>query len=289
MDDGKSYSELYISFDEIYTYSEETKTGQRKPDASYMKYIDKEQLGAEDVKEQFDVIVYYSMSPDVRGDFINWNLTLPQGPTAPVKFIGMKNMGDKTRFAFTFEVQAAGEANIGISIENPKADDPMLSDSEKEFYEKYRTQTLTALVNVINRQAVDVESIVFVKSEDPQAEVIEEMVVSSNPTPLYSYILPEESAGAWPAVYSIECFDGAEAEVKQASVDEKTGNETPATLEVTRAGTIVVTATSKDKTSQLLVDAKLKIDKNAQGKKLELSSKKASYGVGETEKLGVKL
>ena len=290
LDDGKSYNELYISFESIYTYSEETKTGSRKLDASYMKYVDKEQLGDTDEKEQFDVIVYYTMSPDDRGDFINWNLTLPQGPTAPVKFIGMKNMGDKTRFAFTFEVQAAGEANIGISIENPKADDPMLSDSEKEFYEKYRTQTLTAMVNVINRQAVDVESIVFVDSEDPlTAEVIKKMDVSSKSTPLYSYILPEESAGAWPAVYSVECTNGAEATVKQASVDEKTGTETPATLEVTHAGTIVVTATSKDKTSQLLVDAKLKINQLAEGKKLTLTSKKESYTIGETEKLSVKL
>ena len=287
LDDGKHFNELYISFVEIYTYSEETKLYSRKLDENYVFYIGGEEPTEE--KERFKIIVYYTMAPDDRGDYINWNVTMPQGANAPVKYIGMKKLNTR-QFEFEFELQAAGDANIGISIENPKADDPNLTESEKELYEQYRYQTLTALVNVINRQDVDVESIVFVDSEDLlTAEIIEEMVVSSKSTPLYSYILPEESAGAWPAVYSIECFDGAEATVKQASVDEKTGVEIPATLEVTHAGTIVVTATSKDRTAQLLVDAKLRINKTAEGKKLELYSKKDSYGVGETEKLGVKL
>lgn len=285
-DDGKKFSELYISFEDIYTYSEETKTGSRKLDNSYLKYIGGNT--ANDEPETFKVIVWYTMSPDDRGDFIDWNLTMPQGANAPVKYIGMQKINTK-QFEFEFMVNAAGTANIGFTIQNPKADDPTLTESEKEFYEKYRTQTITALVSVVDRNTVDVESVVFVDDADPLvAEVITSQETTAGAVPLYTYILPEESAGPWPSVFSLECSNGAEATVKQGGVDES-GNDVTPELSITHAGTILVTATSKDKTATLEVTAKLKIDQTASGDKLQIQTDKNEYTPGETDKVKVLL
>ena len=282
-DDGKKFNELYISFEQIYTYSEETKTGSRKLDNSYLKYIGGTTENAE--PERFKVIIWYTMSPDDRGDFIDWNLTLPQGANAPVKYIGMQKINTQ-QFEFEFEVNAAGEANIGFTIENPKADDPSLSEEDKAFYENYRKQTATALVNVIDRNTVEVESVVFVNDADPLvAEVITEQETTAGSVPLYTYILPEESVGPWPSVFSIECQDGAEATVKQSGIDETTGDEITPEISISHAGTIIVTATSKDKTATLTVTAKFKIDQTAQGDKLQLSTSKNEYNPGDTDKI----
>ncbi len=281
-DDGKNFTELYISFEDIYTYSEETKTGSRKLDNSYLKYIGGNTQNSE--PETFKVIVWYTMSPDDRGDFIDWNLTMPQGANAPVKYLGMQKINTK-QFEFEFMVNAAGTANIGFTIENPKADDPTLTESEKEFYEKYRTQTITALVSVVDRNTVDVESVVFVDDADPLvAEVIDSQETTAGALPLYTYILPEESAGPWPSIFSIECSNGAEATVKQSGVDES-GNDITPELSITHKGTILVTATSKDKTATLEVTAKLKIDQTAQGEKLQIQTAKNEYTPGETDKI----
>ncbi|MBQ3576138.1 MAG: Ig-like domain-containing protein, partial [Coprobacter sp.] len=51
------------------------------------------------------------------------------------------------------------------------------------------------------------------------------------------------------------------------------------------AGTIIVTATSKDKTATLTVTAKFKIDQTAQGDKLQLSTSKNEYNPGDTDKI----
>ena len=281
-DDGKKFSELYISFEQIYTYSEETKTGSRKLDNSYLKYIGGNNVSTE--KERFKVIVWYTMSPDDRGDYIKWNLNMPLGENAPVKYIGMQKLNTQ-QFEFEFEVNAAGEANVEFTIENPKADDPSLSEEDKEFYEKYRKQTVTALVNVIDRNSVEVESVVFVDGPDPlEANVITKQETSAGSVPLYTYILPEESAGPWPSIFTFECKDGAVATVEQIRFDEY-GEEKPATLNITHAGTIIVTATSKDKTATLEITAKLRIDQIAQGDKLQLQTSKIEYTPGETDKI----
>ena len=282
-DDGKKFSELYISFEQIYTYSEETKTGSRKLDNSYLKYIGGNNVSTE--KERFKVIVWYTMSPDDRGDYINWSLNMPLGENAPVKYIGMQKLNTQ-QFEFEFEVNAAGEANVEFTIENPKADDPSLSEEDKEFYEKYRKQTVTAMVNVIDRNSVEVESVVFVDGPDPLvANVIEKQETSAGSVPLYTYILPEESAGPWPSVFTVECKDGAVATAKQAGIDETTGEEITPEVSITHAGTVIVTATSKDKTATLEITAKLRIDQNAQGDKLQLQTSKNEYAPGETDKI----
>ena len=281
-DDGKHFSELYISFEQIYTFSEETKTGSRKLDNSYLKYIGGNNVSTE--KERFKVIVWYTMSPDDRGDYIKWSLNMPLGENAPVKYIGMQKLNTQ-QFEFEFEVNAAGEANVEFTIENPKADDPSLSEEDKEFYEKYRKQTLTAYINVIDRNSVEVESVVFVDGPDPlEANVIETQETSAGSVPLYTFVLPEESAGLWPSVFTLECKDGAEATVKQAGVDEW-GDEISPEVSITHAGTIIVTATSKDKTATLEITAKLRIDQNAQGDKLQLQTSKIEYTPGETDKI----
>ena len=283
-DDGKNFSELYISFESIYTYSEETKTGSRKLDQSYLKYIGGN-TDANAEKERFKVIVWYTMSPDDRGDFIEWNLNMPLGDNAPVKYIGMQKLNTQ-QFEFEFEVNAAGIANVEFTIENPKPDDPSLTEEQKEFYEKYRKQTVTAMVNVVDRNSVEVESVVFVDGPDPLvANVIETQETSAGSVPLYTYILPEESAGPWPSIFSIECKDGAVATVKQSGIDETTGDEITPEVSITHAGTIVVTATSKDKTATLEITAKLKIDQNSQGDKLQLQTAKNEYAPGETDKI----
>lgn len=283
-DDGKKFNELYISFEQIYTFNEETKTGSRKLDNSYLKYIGGN-VDANAEPERFKIIVWYTMSPDDRGDYINWNLTLPQGANAPVKYIGMQKLNTQ-QFEFEFEVNAAGEANIGFSIENPKADDPSLDEEDKEFYEKYRNQTVTALVNVIDRNSVEVESVVFVDGPDPlEANVIDAQETTAGSVPLYTYILPEESAGPWPAIFTLECKDGAAATVKQSGIDETTGDEITPEVSITHAGTIIVTATSKDKVSTLTITAKFRIDQNAQGDKLQLQTAKNEYAPGETDKI----
>lgn len=283
-DDGKKFNELYISFEQINTYSEEVKTGSRKLDNSYLKYIGGN-VDPNAEPERFKVIVWYTMAPDDRGDFIDWNLTMPQGANAPVKYIGMQRLNTQ-QFEFEFEVNAAGTANIGFTIQNPKADDPSLSDEDKEFYEKYRTQTVTALVNVIDRNSVDVESVVFVDDADPLvAEVIDAQTTTAGSVPLYTYILPEESAGPWPSVFSIECSEGAEATVKQSGIDEATGDEITPEVSITHAGKILVTATSKDKQATLEITAKFKIDQTSQGDKLQLSTSKNEYSPGETDKV----
>ena len=281
-DDGKHFSELYISFEQIYTFSEETKTGSRKLDNSYLKYIGGNNVSTE--KERFKVIVWYTMSPDDRGDYIKWNLNMPLGENAPVKYIGMQKLNTQ-QFEFEFEVNAAGEANVEFTIENPKADDPSLSEEDKEFYEKYRKQTLTAYINVIDRNSVEVESVVFVDGPDPlEANVIETQETSAGSVPLYTFVLPEESAGLWPSIFTLECKDGAVATVEQIRFDEY-GEEKPATLNITHAGTIIVTATSKDKTATLEITAKLRIDQIAQGDKLQLQTSKIEYTPGETDKI----
>ena len=282
-DDGKHFDELYISFESIYTYSEETKTGSRKLDQSYLKYIGGNNVSTE--KERFKVIVWYSMSPDDRGDYIEWNLNMPFGDNAPVKYIGMQKLNTQ-QFEFEFEVNAAGVANVEFTIENPKADDPSLTEEQKEFYEKYRKQTVTAMVNVVDRNSVEVESVVFVDGPDPLvANVIETQETSAGSVPLYTYILPEESAGPWPSIFSVECKDGAVATVKQSGIDETTGEEITPEVSITHAGTIIVTATSKDKTATLEITAKLKIDQNSQGDKLQLQTAKNEYAPGETDKI----
>ena len=282
-DDGKHFSELYISFEQIYTFNEETKTGSRKLDKSYLKYIGGNNVSTE--KERFKVIVWYTMSPDDRGDYINWSLNMPLGENAPVKYIGMQKLNTQ-QFEFEFEVNAAGEANVEFTIENPKADDPSLSEEDKEFYEKYRKQTVTAMVNVIDRNSVEVESVVFVDGPDPLvANVIEKQETSAGSVPLYTYILPEESAGPWPSVFTVECKDGAVATAKQAGIDETTGEEITPEVSITHAGTVIVTATSKDKTATLEITAKLRIDQNAQGDKLQLQTSKNEYAPGETDKI----
>ena len=281
-DDGKHFSELYISFEQIYTFNEETKTGSRKLDKSYLKYIGGNNVSTE--KERFKVIVWYTMSPDDRGDYIDWNLNMPLGENAPVKYIGMQRLNSQ-QFEFEFEVNAAGEANVEFTIENPKADDPSLSEEDKEFYEKYRKQTLTAYINVIDRNSVEVESVVFVDDPDPlEATPIYSQETSAGSVPLYTYIFPEESAGPWPSVFTLECKDGAEATVKQAGVD-KWGDEISPEVSITHAGTIIVTATSKDKIATLEITAKLRIDQIAQGDKLQLQTSKNEYAPGETDKI----
>ena len=283
-DDGKNFSELYISFESIYTYSEETKTGSRKLDQSYLKYIGGN-TDANAEKERFKIIVWYTMSPDDRGDFIEWNLNMPLGDNAPVKYIGMQKLNTQ-QFEFEFEVNAAGVANVEFTIENPKADDPSLTEEQKEFYEKYRKQTVTAMVNVVDRNSVDVESVLFVDGPDPLvANVIETQETSAGSVPLYTYILPEESAGPWPSIFSVECKDGAVATVKQSGIDETTGEEITPEVSITHAGTIIVTATSKDKVATLEITAKLKIDQNSQGDKLQLQTAKNEYAPGETDKI----
>ena len=282
-DDGKHFDELYISFESIYTYSEETKTGSRKLDQSYLKYIGGNNVSTE--KERFKVIVWYSKSPDDRGDYIEWNLNMPFGDNAPVKYIGMQKLNTQ-QFEFEFEVNAAGVANVEFTIENPKADDPSLTEEQKEFYEKYRKQTVTAMVNVVDRNSVEVESVVFVDGPDPLvANVIETQETSAGSVPLYTYILPEESAGPWPSIFSVECKDGAVATVKQSGIDETTGEEITPEVSITHAGTIIVTATSKDKTATLEITAKLKIDQISQGDKLQLQTSKYEYAPGETDKI----
>ncbi|MBR4119428.1 MAG: Ig-like domain-containing protein, partial [Bacteroidales bacterium] len=177
-------------------------------------------------------------------------------------------------------------ANIGFTIENPKADDPSLSEEDKALYETYRIQTATALVNVIDRNTVEVESVVFVNDADPLvAEVITEQETTARSVPLYTYIAPEESVGPWPSVFSIECQDGAEATVKQSGIDETTGREITPEISITHAGTILVTATSRDKTAVLTVTAKLRINQTEQGDKLQLSTTKNEYLPGETDKV----
>ena len=283
-DDGKNFTELYISFESIYTYSEETKTGSRKLDQSYLKYIGGN-TDANAEKERFKVIVWYTMSPDDRGDFIEWNLNMPLGDNAPVKYIGMQKLNTQ-QFEFEFEVNAAGVANVEFTIENPKADDPSLSEEDKAFYEKYRKQTVTAMVNVVDRNSVDVESVVFIDGPDAlQANVIESQETSAGSVPLYTYILPEESAGPWPSIFTIDCQNGAVATVKQSGIDETTGDEITPEVTITHAGTIIVTATSNDKTATLEITAKLKIDQNAQGDKLQLQTTKNEYTPGETDKI----
>ncbi|MBR5323240.1 MAG: Ig-like domain-containing protein, partial [Muribaculaceae bacterium] len=260
----------------------ETKTGSRKLDNSYLKYIGGNNVSTE--KERFKVIVWYTMSPDDRGDYIKWNLNMPLGENAPVKYIGMQKLNTQ-QFEFEFEVNAAGEANVEFTIENPKADDPSLSEEDKEFYEKYRKQTLTAYINVIDRNSVEVESVVFVDGPDPlEANVIETQETSAGSVPLYTFVLPEESAGLWPSIFTLECKDGAVATVEQIRFDEY-GEEKPATLNITHAGTIIVTATSKDKTATLEITAKLRIDQIAQGDKLQLQTSKIEYAPGETDKI----
>lgn len=283
-DDGKHFNELYISFNQIYTYSEDTKLTSRELNNSYLKYVGGNvEENAE--PERFKIIVWYTMSPDDRGDYIDWNLTLPQGANAPVKYIGMQKINTQ-QFEFEFEVQAAGQANIGFTIENPKADDPSLSEEDKALYETYRIQTATALVNVIDRNTVEVESVLFVNDADPLvAEVITEQETTLPAVPLYTYITPKESAGPWPSVFSIECQDGAEATVKQSGIDETTGREITPEISITHAGTILVTATSRDKTAVLTVTAKFKIDQTAQGDKLQLQTTKNEYTPGETDKV----
>ncbi|MBR4119986.1 MAG: Ig-like domain-containing protein, partial [Bacteroidales bacterium] len=179
-------------------------------------------------------------------------------------------------------------ANIGFTIENPKADDPSLSEEDKALYETYRIQTATALVNVIDRNTVEVESVDFLNDSDVlNAEVITGTVqeTTSGSVPLYTYIAPEESAGPWPAIFSLECTEGAEATVKQSGIDATTGTEITPEVSITHAGRIVVTATSKDKTAIMTIDAKFKIDQTTQGEKLQLSTTKNEYLPGETDKV----
>lgn len=285
-DDGRTFQELYISFEDIYTYTEQTKCETRKLDASYLKYVGGVEGPLE--KERFKIVVWYTMSPDDRGDFISWNLSLPQGSNAPVKFIGQEKINTK-QFEFEFEVNAPGEANIGFSIVNPKADDPLLSEKDKEYYEKYRNQTISAFVSVVDRNTVDVESVVFVESADPSAEPITTLETSASSVPLYTYILPEESAGAWPSVFTVEPSEGAEATVKQSGIDENTGDEILPEVTITHAGTVNVQALSKDKTSNLIITAKNKIDQTAQGEKLQLTTSKNEYTLGETDKISTLL
>lgn len=285
-DDGKKFKELYISFNQIDTYSEDKKLTSRELNNSYLKYVGGN-VDENAEPEKFKIIVWYTMSPDDRGDYINWNLSLPQGSSAPVKYLGMQKINTQ-QFEFEFEVQAPGQANIGFTIENPKADDPSLSEEEKALYETYRIQTATALVNVIDRNTVEVETVDFMDNSDVlNAEVITETVqeTTSGSVPLYTYITPEESAGPWPAIFSLECTEGAEATVKQSGIDEATGNEITPEISITHAGKIVVTATSKDKTATMTIDAKFKIDQTTQGEKLQLITTKNEYTPGETDKV----
>ena len=113
-DDGKNFSELYVSFQEIYTYSEETKLTSRKMDNSYLAYLNADKA-VEGEEEIISMDVYYTISPDDRGDFINWNISTP---VAFIEPIGYEKIST-TLFKFKFKVKAAGMGEIKISIYHP--------------------------------------------------------------------------------------------------------------------------------------------------------------------------
>ena len=276
-DDGKNFSELYVSFQEIYTYSEETKLTSRKMDNSYLAYLNADKA-VEGEEEIISMDVYYTISPDDRGDFINWNISTP---VAFIEPIGYEKIST-TLFKFKFKVKAAGMGEIKISIYNPKADDPTLTEEQKAMYDPYREQTLVAAVEVINRQTVGVDEVIFVDDADPYVAMpLEEMETTSRTVPLYTAITPEEAVGPWPAIFSLEFEDGADASVKQSGVDES-GNEIVPEVNITHAGTIYVTAKSNDKTDVLKINAKFKLNMG-DGDKLQISTSKLEYLPGETD------
>ena len=280
IDDGKHFSELYVSFEPIYTYSEETKLNSRTLDYAYFSYVGGENTEA-GLGDVIKMVVYYTMTPDDRGDFIDWKVNVPED--APVRYIGKQKINTQ-RFEFDFEVIGAGKSTIDITVENPKADDPKLTSDEKAMYEEYRTQTLSALVDVKDRAEVEVEEVMFLKDESSDSDVITEDETYLKVYNLYSYVTPEESAGAWPAVYSVECFDGAEAEATQITYSEELKSDILGYVTVKHAGKIVVTATAKDKTATLTLTAKMKINQLAPGEKLTLKqNNKGDYASGETD------
>lgn len=281
VDDGSTFSELYVSFEQIYTYSEETKLSSRTLDNAYFSYIGGVSPEA-GIGDHIKMTVWYTMTPDDRGDFIEWDIKVPED--APVKYIGSQKINTQ-QFEFDFEVVKAGKANIEVSIQNPKADDPQLTSEEKAMYEDYRVQTLSALFDVKDRADVEVESVLFLENESSDSDPITEDETIMKVYNLYTYITPEESAGAWPSVFSVECFDGAAAEVTQSSYSEELKADIPGSVIIKHAGKIVVTATAKDKTATLTLTAKMKIDQNAEGEKLQLSTTKNEYIPGETDKV----
>ena len=129
--------------------------------------------------------------------------------------------------------------------------------------------------------------LVFGNSSDPlSADIITEETTTLAVIPLYTYLLAGESLLEPSLVtYSIESLNGAEATVKQAGIDETTGEEITPEVSITHAGTIIVTATSKDKTATLEITAKLKIDQESQGDKLQLRTAKNEYVPGDTDKI----
>ncbi|MBP3419122.1 MAG: hypothetical protein J6K74_00825, partial [Marinifilaceae bacterium] len=263
----------------INTYSEGTKLYSRKMDNSYTLYIDGEQP-QEGEESIITMDVYYTMSPDNRGDYIDWNISTPY---AFIELIGHEKIST-TLFKFKFKVKATGAGEIKILINNPKADDPSLTEEEKALYERYREQTLVAAVEVINRQTVEVEEVMFVDNADPsEAMPLESMETTSRKVPLYTAIAPEEVAPAWPAIFSLEFEDGAEATVKQSCIDES-GNDITPEVNITHAGKIYVTATSNDKTDVLEIVAEFKLNMG-EGEKLQLSSSKLEYLPGETDEI----
>ena len=134
IDDGEQFKELYVSFESIYTYSEETKLNSRTLDYAYFSYVG----GAnpnEGIGDVITMVVYYTMTPDDRGDFIDWKVNVPEG--APVEYIGNQKINTQ-RFEFDFKVVSAGKSTIEITVENPKADDPKLTSEEKAMYESLR-------------------------------------------------------------------------------------------------------------------------------------------------------
>ena len=276
-DDGKNFKELYVSFQEIYTYSEETKLTSRKMDNSYLAYLNADKA-VEGEEEIITMDVYYTMSPDDRGDYINWNIS---APIAFIEPIGYEKIST-TLFKFKFKVKAAGAGEIKISVYNPKADDPSLSEEDKALYDKYREQTLVAAVEVINRTTVGVDEVIFVDNADPLVAMpLEAMETTSRSVPLYTAITPEEAVGPWPAIFSLKFEDGAEATVKQSGIDES-GNDITPEVNITHAGKIYVTATSNDKTDVLEIVAKFKLNMG-EGEKLQISTSKLEYLPGETD------
>ena len=286
IDDGKQFKELYVSFESIYTYNENFKLNSRSLEKAYVNYIggDSPEAGIGDV---ITMDVFYTMAPDDRGDFIDWKVNVPEG--APVRYIGNQRINTQ-RFEFDFEVVSAGKSTIEITVENPKADDPKLTSEEKAMYEEYRIQTLSALVDVKDRAEVEVEEVMFLKDESSGSDVITEDETYLKVYNLYSYVTPEESAGAWPAVYSVECSEGAEAEATQIGYSEELKSDIPGYVTVKHAGKIVVTATAKDKTATLTLTAKMKINQLAEGEKLTLKQQhNGDYAPGETDKIITKL
>ena len=306
-DDGKHFNSLYIGFGEIPDWSLEQKRTKRILEASYLKYIggddksdsdvetDNEETEGEETeedpyagKERFKIVVSYILDPDWRADFINWNLNIPTGENAPIIYIGQQKGANPKEYEFEFVVNAAGSAMVQFSIENPEADDPLLTEKDKAEAELYRYQTVTARINVIDRNTVDVEEVGFLDGPDPlEANIITEPVTTSSSTfPLYTYYVPEDAATVWPAEFEIvEMQDGAEATISEPKVDILTGELETQNLIISHAGTIKVKAQSADKEAYLEVIAKLKINNIEGSEMLTLSTSKREYAPGETDKV----